>query len=46
MGAESLCYFKDVQLILPIAVSLNGFSTAEMKYVLSADPSMHGRGDA
>ena len=40
-AAESLCYFKDVKLILPIAVSPDGSSTAEMKYLLPADPCVH-----
>lgn len=37
-AAESLCYFKDVQLILPIIVSPDGSSTAEIKYALAANP--------
>jgi len=35
-AAESLCYFKEVQLILSFTVSSEGASNAEIKYVLPA----------
>lgn len=37
-AAENLCYFKDVQLIFPITISPNEPSTAEVKYLVPANP--------